>query len=149
MNITELDKNNPFASKVFTRTISMIKTTKLLKEKTCGKMAITSIDVPPMTYTRHSLSAKCFPTLGLKVLHKYPLACCHTPISRPTQHASNETHSSQHSPFVQLGRSSWMSWGGQLARCQQWALLPLEVLQSGPWPGTSPKHPRSWQSLQC
>lgn len=61
----------------------------------------------------------------------------------------NETHSSQHSPFVQEDRSSWKSWDVQLAHCQQWASLPGEVLLSGPWPGTAPKHPRSGQSFLC
>lgn len=61
----------------------------------------------------------------------------------------NETHLSQHSPFVQEDRSSWKSSDVQLAHCQQWASLPGEVLLSGPWPGTAPKHPRSGQSLWC
>lgn len=70
-------------------------------------------------------------------------------ISFNSKDIPNETHLSHHSPSVQEDKSSWKSWGVQLAHCQQWASLPGEVLLSGLWPGTAAKHPRSGQSLWC
>lgn len=63
MCITGLDKNNDFVFKVVTRTTGMIKITELGKEKTPGKTAITSTDIPPVNNTCLALSVKGFPPL--------------------------------------------------------------------------------------